>query len=100
VTPSPLSDSAIGDLRAACSALASKRSPLSQSDLAMVHGRINVAVDEMQACGTSCEHVVIAINAVATDSGLRWNDAPLFQRLITWGIERFYSRLEAHERRH
>jgi len=83
---------AIGDLRAACTALASKRSPITELELTSLRRRIEAAVDEMKAAGTSCERVVIAIKAVATDCGLKWNDVDMFERLIGWSVERYYGR--------
>jgi hypothetical protein len=85
-----INSTAVGNLSDACSALTSKRLPLTESDVATLHSRINAAVDEMKAGGTSCERVIVAIKALMRDSALRWRTLDIRERLGSWTVERYY----------
>ena len=56
----------------------------------MLRGRVCAAVDEMRATGSLPERVIVVVKGMATDSGLRWSDGEMFERLVGWCVERYY----------
>jgi len=82
---------AIGDLRAACAALGSRSSPITDSELASLRRRVDAAVDTTKASGIPCERVVLAIKTMALDTGLLANDVSILERLADWAVKRYYA---------
>jgi hypothetical protein len=92
IPPNSVTEStAVGDLRAAFTVLAAKNYPLGHSDLDMLRGRVCAAVDEMKDRGALPERVIVVVKGLATDSGLRWSDVEMFERLVGWCVERYYA---------
>jgi hypothetical protein len=84
------SNSVVDDLRIAFSALASRQAPITGPELDQLKGRVCAVVDELKGAGTLPERIIVAVRGIATESGIRWSDVQMFERVIGWCIERYY----------
>jgi hypothetical protein len=82
--------STLDDLRATFTALDPQSVGLADADVAKIRLQVGAVVDEMKTAGVLPERVIIAIKDVASESGIRWTQIQLFERLATWCVARYY----------
>ncbi len=57
----------------------------------MLRERVGTAVDEMKAAGLLPERIVVTVKTLAGDAGVQWGGNKLFETLVNWCVERYYS---------
>src|SRR5215471_13962165 len=83
--------SAIADLRAAFVSLTEDDPLPGAAEISALRHCVDAAVDELKDAGMLPERVVIAVKQLALDSGIQWTNVRLFDRLIDWCLEQYYS---------